>query len=256
MRLATAACVLTSWVEGEVIAGSDDGLWVAEVGASGATRSPLLSRDTDGGTYASDVRSVGVAANSTTTFVAQWESDDVNSDLTQLFVSSYNGSSFTSLGGAIAQDYDSNNLSVPSLATSGSLLFIAYTEANATDNTKHVYVKQWSGSAWTMLGGGPLSAFSAADHYDSSNPDLLVVSGTPYVAWAEESQFDGPFIYVARWTGSAWEIVGNAINVDTARTALDPSLAWSPTDSRLYVAFEEMVSGWPEIFVKRATLTP
>jgi hypothetical protein len=247
---------VVAWVEADATGGPDDGLWVATVSSLSCARSSILSRDNGGGSYATDVRTVGIAANATTTYVAQWESDDDDQDLTQLYVSSYAGSSFTSLGGAISQDYDYNNLCVPSLAADATAVYIAYTEANDSDNTKHVYVKRWSGSAWELLGGGPLSAFSAVDHYDSTNPDVLLIDGTPYVAWAEEDQYDGPFVFVARWTESAWEVVGDKINVDISRAALDPSLAWAAGESRIYVAFEEMVSGWPQIFVRRATLTP
>ena len=90
----------------------------------------------------------------------------------------------------------------------------------------------------------------------SDNPDLAVVNGMLYLAWAESSQYEGPFIFVARWdsTGSQWLLDGDKLNVDLAREALDPSLAYSSGDNTLYVAFEEYVDGWPQIFVKKKTL--
>jgi hypothetical protein len=83
-----------------------------------------------------------------------------------------------------------------------------------------------------------------------------MANGTLYLAWEEGDQYDGPFIFVARWneTSSAWLMDGDKLNVDIARTAHDPSLAYSSGDNTLYVAFEEYVSGWPEIFVKRKVL--
>jgi beta-xylosidase len=113
-------------------------------------------------------------------------------------------------------------------------------------------VQKFDGSSWSTVGGGPVSAFSATEHFDSGNPDLAVVNGTFYLAWEESDQYEGPFIYVARWDSSAsqWILDGDKLNIDTTRTAHDPSLAYSSGDNTLYIAFEEYISGWPEIFVK------
>lgn len=79
-----------------------------------------------------------------------------------------------------------------------------------------------------------------------------------FLAWEEADQYDGPFIYVARLTtpGDTWVIIGDKMNVDQARSALDPSLAYDSTAQALYVAFEEYVAGWPQIFVKKKSLMP
>ena len=252
-----------AWVEdfvAEPIATDlDDGAWVANVSSIGSTRSTMLSRDNTNDSYSTDVRTVGITVDAVgNVYFAQWESDASDQDLTNLYVTRYSSGQFTSLGDAISNDYDYNNLSVPSLALIGSDLYVAYTEANSSDNTQHVYVKKYSNGSWSTVGGGPVSAFSASNHFDSGNPNLLNVAGTLYVAWEEESLYDGPFIYVARWdsTGSQWLIDGDKLNVDVSRDALDPSLAYSSSDTTLYVAFEENVSGWPQIFVKSKDLSP
>ena len=103
-----------------------------------------------------------------------------------------------------------------------------------------------------------MSAFSASDHYDSANPELLVADGTLYVAWEESSQYEGYFIYVAYWNADSgsWVIIGDRLNVSESNSSHDPSLAYSSTDGYLYVAFEEFTDGWPHIFVKRKSLSP
>lgn len=248
-----------AWTEADVAPDPDTeaGAWVASVNASSSVRSPILSRDNTSASFYTDVRTVGIAADASgNAYLAQWESDAVDQDLTSLYVSKYAGGSFTNLGAVVSADYDYNNLSVPSMVVIGSDLYIAYTEANATDYTQHVYVKKYNGSTWETLGGGPVSAFSASEHYDSDNPDLEVVDGTLYLAWSESDQSTGTYIYVARWDGigSQWLLDGDKLNVDLAREALDPSLAYSSDDKTLYVAFEEYVDGWPQIFVKNKTL--
>lgn len=250
-----------AWLEADVVADpdSEDGAWVASVSGSSSTRSDILSRDDTNASYYTDVRTVGITSDDNNdTYLAQWEHDAVNQDLSHLYVSKYSSGVFTSLGASISDDYDSNNLSVPSMAVIGSDLYITYTEANASDYTQHVYVKKYSAGVWTTVGGGPVSAFSASEHYDSGNPDLLAVNDTLYLAWEESDQFTGPFIFVAYWddVNTQWVIDGNKLNVDVARDALDPSLAYSSSDTTLYVAFEEFVDGWAQIFVKRKVINP
>ncbi len=247
-----------TWIEDDTGDGIDeDHLWIAEVTNTGITRSTALSRNNSAGSYATNVLSVSVLAGATS-YVAQWESHESNQYRTDLYVSSYTGGTFSALGGVVEDDYDYNNLSKPSLALFGGDLYIAYTKANSSDYTKHVYVKRWTGATWATVGGGPVTAYSASDHYDSADPDLIVANGKLYVAWDESDDFDGPFIYVAYYdTGTtSWVIDGDKLNVDQSNTAHDPSLAWNSTDGYLYVAFAEYTDGHPHIFVKRKDLTP
>ncbi|MCJ7829751.1 MAG: hypothetical protein MUP74_00040 [Desulfobacterales bacterium] len=106
-----------------------------------------------------------------------------------------------------------------------------------------------------MSGDGKASS-SFSVYFDSANPDLQVINGDLYLAWEESSTFEGAFIYVARWDPSLgqWLIIGDRLNVDPTRSAQDPSLAYAVAEGALYVAFEEMVDGWPQIFVKKAPL--
>jgi len=244
-----------AWAEADVVPDPDTeyGAWVAEVGAGSSTRSTILSRDDADVNYYTDVRTVGLATDAAgNAYLAQWEQDATEQWLTRLYVTRYDGG-FTPMGDAISDDWDPNNLPVPSMAMDGTDLVIAYSEANDIDNTRHVYVKKYTGGNWTTVGGGPVSAFSPTDHYDSNHPDILVAEGTLWVAWQESNQYEGDFIYVARFdTGNQeWVVDGDRLNVDDDNSAQDPSLAYSPTDGYLYVAYEENTDGHPHIFVWR-----
>jgi hypothetical protein len=248
---------VVAWIQA---ASGDDDAWIGEVSSSSVNRRGPLSRNNNVVSYATDVITLGVLADgSGNSYIAQWEQNATVQERTDLYVTRYSGGAFIPLGGAIADNYDSNTLSAPSLALMGTALYVAYSRANPLDYTRHIYVNKYDGS-WTVLGGAPVTAFpqtnGTSDHYDSGNPNLLVANGNLYLTWEESSVYEGAFIFVARWDepSGEWLIIGDRLNVDQARSAQDPSLAYSAGDGYLYVTFEEMVSGWPQIFVKRTML--
>jgi hypothetical protein len=245
-----------AWVEAAATS-EDDDLWLGWVTSTTVTRSTPLSRNDDSGSYATNVYCAGIHAEPFVNFVAHWEQHHDEAWRSDLYVTAFAGG-FTNLGDDIASDYDKNNLSVPSITWDGSDVYVAYSAANDSDYTRHVYVQVWDGSSWSILGGGPVSAYSSSDHYDSGNPDLELVSGDLYVTWDESNQTGVPSIFVARWDpgSGSWVLEGEVLNTDPASTALDPNLAYSGTDRYLYVAFEQLVSGAYHIFVKRIYVEP
>lgn len=65
------------------------------------------------------------------------------------------------------------------------------------------YVERWDGAAWRALGG----AFNADPDEPTRQVSLaLDEEGRPWIAWQEGSGAEG--LHVARWTGSAWDPVG------------------------------------------------
>ncbi|NMC71785.1 MAG: Ig-like domain-containing protein [Myxococcales bacterium] len=251
-----------AWVEADVVPVPDtaDGLWVSRVHAASADRSPMLSRiPDDAGSYATNVRTVGIAVDPAGgAVVAQWESDETEQYLTELYVSRWDGTSFTPLGGAVTDDWDYNNLCVPAPLVLDGEVYIAYSRANPDDYTKHVYVAHWTGAAWELVGGGPVTALSEAEHYDSSDPHLIAVEGELWVAWSEEDTVAAASIFVARWDAGAarWTLEGRHLNIEDDRPAHDPTLAYDADRGIVYCAFEEQVDGWPQIFVVRRALEP
>ena len=254
------ATPLVAWVEADVEPDpdGDDDVWAALVADNWAVRSNPLSRNDTDGDYATGVRCLGMTVRQNTVYLAQWEQHHQEQDRTDLYVTSWDTLNLTNLGDSIASDYDADNLSVPSLATQGNRVYVAYSAANSTDYTRHVYVQQYHNGDWTVLGDGPVSAFSQAEHYDSANPSLLIIDGTLTIAWEESSQTGGYFIYTATYDQDReeWLVDGDQLNVDTDNSAHDPSLAYDEANGYLYITFEEFTDGWPHIFVKRKELAP
>lgn len=249
---------IVGWVETDASdPEGDDDVWAASVADNWVVRSSPLSRNESDGDYATGVRCLGMTIRLNTGYIAHWEQHHEEQYRSDLYVSSWDGMNFTDLGDAIASDYDSNVLSVPSLATQGNRVYVAYAVTNSSD-VRNVYVKQWQNGAWSTVGGGPLSAYTTAAHYDSANPSLLVVDDTLTIAWEESSQTDGYFIYTATYDTDReeWLLDGDQLNVNAANSAHDPSLAYDAANGYLYITFEEFTDGHPHIFVKRKELAP
>ena len=240
---------VVGWLELEYVAGHDDDAWVATFSGDTATRSTPSNRVATLGT---SVRTTDVAATPDGDVVlAVFEHTEDASFRTGLFVSRYDGS-FTDLGDVVDEDANSNDLSAPSLAyVSDSEVYVAYSTDRDDEGVRDVFVQVWDGDAWRILGDGPVSALGT-DHYDSANPDLLLVEGTLFIAWEESGNYGSSLVFVARWDGAAWALEGEGgINVDLEADALDPSLAWDAAAGYIYAAFEEYTEAWATVYVKR-----
>jgi hypothetical protein len=52
--------------------------------------------------------------------------------------------------------------------------------------------------------------FQSASQGYASNPEIVLYSGDPVVAWEEDS---GSNIYIAKWNGSEWIIFENCLDM-------------------------------------------
>ncbi len=240
-----------AWIETDLAAEGDDDVHVAQMAGGTFSSFPRINRVTASGTPAlvADVE----LSPAGEPFVAHFELAEDASFTSNLYVTRLDGG-VTPIGGSIDSDQDTNQLSAPSLWVNGpDDLYVAYSADRDGSGQRQIYVVHWDGADWGVLGGGPVTAFPT-DHFDSGNPDLILVDGTPVVAWDEANEYEGHFIYVARFDGSGWPIICDALNVDPARDARDPSLGYAASTQTLYAAFEENVDGYPEIFVRELAL--
>ncbi len=106
-------------------------------------------------------------------------------------------------------------------------------------------VARWSGTAWVALGG------KINDRPVNSAPSLAFDSAdTPVVAWDEATIGEGGNVYVARWSGTAWEKLGGGpLDVMATDFAREPCVRQTPTG--VAVAWAETVAGASHIFVKQ-----
>ncbi|MCB0879256.1 MAG: hypothetical protein KDC46_09790, partial [Thermoleophilia bacterium] len=83
-----------------------------------------------------------------------------------------------------------------------------------------VYVKKWTGAAWSSVGA------SVAAGEANTRPAIGSDGTNPWVAYTTGAT---PNLYVRQWTGAAWTLRGGSLNASGAATASDPDIAFFGT---------------------------
>jgi hypothetical protein len=132
-----------------------------------------------------------------------------------------------------------NTAYAPSLALdNGDNPTVAWSEFGTSTYT--IYIKQWTGSAWTLVGTNPLSNTANHAHY----PSVSLGSGNLVVGWQEGNSTTptvGDSLYVKKYVTNAWQQLGNALDSSVGQSAVNtsvvrktnntPVVAWDETDA-------------------------
>ena len=182
----------------------------------------FISRD-NGLNGLSDVSDIAIASVGGVPYVA------LNGRTTGVTVMRWNGSGWAALGAPFEDDTNDS----PKIVDVGGSPYVAY--LGPVNGNLTVLVRRWNAQTqlWEQVGG----AVSAHGPDLSGKPEITVISGVPYVAWAERvsAGSNDPSVFVARLNGSAWETVGSAIvhvtseglwSISLANVQGEPSLAW------------------------------
>jgi len=175
--------------------------------------------------------------------VVAWTEWDGSSN--NVYVKRWDGTDWVQLGGALDVDPAQEAISHSLALDSANHPVVAFFENDGT--SFNIYVKRWDGTNWVSLGGA-LDINLSQQAYDPSL--ALDASGNPVVAWHENTpgQFDN--IYVKRWDGANWVLLGGALDVNVndgaalARLVLD-------TSGNPVVAWTEWNSSSSNVYVKR-----
>ena len=126
----------------------------------------------------------------------------------------------------------------PAIVVSGPIPYLAWSEINDHD-VFQLYVKHLTNGRWRSLGQ---DSINLSPLRDAIAPSLTLKQGSiPYIAWSELSGGQFYQVYVKRWNGSDWELLGRSLNNDPTAHALNPSLAI--LNDVPYVAWNEIDSG-------------
>ncbi|HVE85011.1 MAG TPA: MYXO-CTERM sorting domain-containing protein [Myxococcales bacterium] len=153
------------------------------------------------------------------------------------------GSTWTQLGATYLNLGHPDSASSASIASNGVADYVAWSEKPGTKWS--TYVASWSGSAWTLLGG----AQANPTNVEYLSPRVFVQGPTPYLAYLSAAGQKNQ-AYVSSWTGSAWSVLGGALNVNTQKDA--SGVAATGAGASTYATWSE---GAGLIYVKQWTTT-
>ncbi len=132
----------------------------------------------------------------------------------------------------------------PHMAVHNGTPYVTWVESTAVRD--QLYASFWNGTSWQFLGGS-LNTETGEHAYAGQ---IAFYNNTPYVAYSEAYSPDtAQRVYVKRWNGASWTIVGNILNINFAEYANSPSLAFSPSGTP-YVAWSEQFGSAQRVYVK------
>jgi len=162
-----------------------------------------------------------VAVDSSGASVVAWSEYSSTADARNVYVRRWNGDAWDSIGTSVsASALASTDAILPELAI-GPSDWILLTWAERIGGELDVFVAEWTGSTWRLLGGGGLGVIASADARD---PTLVFAGATPLVAWSE-----GDEVRVKRWGGTSWASLDPLTDADPLLSPRDPTLAIDPT---------------------------
>jgi hypothetical protein len=148
------------------------------------------------------------------------------------------------LGGSLNENPSKDGME-PSMVMVGTTPYVAWSEKSA-NGIFQIYVKHWTGEAWTR-GGADLN-LNVSSH--AISPSIASNGEAPSVAWVEFNEKGISQIHVKHLKDDNWISTGGSLNLDPDHHALNPSMAFK--GDTLYVAWTESDSnGIPQLHIKR-----
>jgi len=129
--------------------------------------------------------------------------------------------SWTSLAGDIMNNSSTNNSNAINIEFNESILYVAYTEDNATDGIFKLFVKKFNGTTWDTIGSNFLNENA---NKSTQNIDIATVNNEIYVTWMEHEA--KKMVYIKKWNSesSQWERIGHSVNYSKVNDAEFPKI--------------------------------
>lgn len=161
----------------------------------------------------------------------------------RVFVRTWNGTNWETLGGEILINRD-NTSRRPTLTIAGDgNPVVAFTENLDGTNISQVVVMKWDGTNWNQV-GDVLSADT--NNFLTEGSLTTNVVGRPVLAYRE-----GDDIYVKRWNGREWLQMGSTLLTNPDEFANHPQLS-TGTSGRIFASWHERDPGRGGFVVRSA----
>ena len=108
------------------------------------------------------------------------------------------------------------NATWPNIAAVGGVPYFAWSDGTPFQ----ARVKRLVGGTWTPVGG----VLNVDPSRNGEIPTLADVAAVPYVVWSEDAG-TAQHIYVKRFVGGAWTLVGGPLDIGAHTGAFAPSIA-------------------------------
>jgi hypothetical protein len=142
-------------------------------------------------------------------------------DIPQLYVKHLRGDQWVIDGGSLNVD-PNHRAANPTLSATGPVPYVAWSEYN-DQRIFRLYVKHLSEDGWRMAG---IEGLNISPSRDAIEPALALQGPVPYITWIELSDQNFYQVYVKRWDGSYWDLLGGSLNMDPMSHASSPSIAF------------------------------
>lgn len=157
----------------------------------------------------------------------------------QVYVSHWNGTQWTQVGGSLNQNASSGWANDASIAYFNGQPYVAWTERTQTGNNQ-LYVANWNGASWIQTSATSLNRGGASGW--AYHPSLAVdqVGNNLYIAWVEQTALGQKAqVFVSQFISGSWASLGGALNAD--------QLQGSAQRVSLGVANGQPVAAWGEV---------
>ena len=183
------------------------------------TGTGALNRNAKSATISPLADSVSITSNGANPVVAWTEnamaSTFLSNTVPQVYVDTWNGSSWISLGGSLNIN-PANWAYDASIAYANGQPYVAWVERTQAGNAR-LYLKTWNGSSWSLVGSGSLNKNTSTGW--AFRPSLFAdpVTNNLYLAWVEQQSLGQKAqTYVTEYSGGGWTALGGTLNADTS----------------------------------------
>ena len=203
-----------------------------------------LGNDIDGEAakdYSGNMGSLALSSDGSRVAIGAFGNDDNGNSAGHVRVYQWSGTAWTQLGididGEAAGDWSGKSVA---LSPDGTRLAIGATRNDSNgEESGQVRVYQWSGTAWTQL-GGDINGTLAGDAFGSSvslssNGNRLAIGANGH----DGNGIDSGQVRVFHWSGTTWTQLGAGINGEAASDYCCGAVSLSSNGNRLAIAAAE-----------------
>jgi hypothetical protein len=175
--------------------------------------------------------------------VVAW--DEVTAGTNNVYVKRWSGSVWQAVGGKLSAVGANTDAFEPAITLDSSNNPIAAWNEN-NGNVFNIYVQHYFKNVW-INAGSPVDISLAED---ATSPALAVSSiDQPFLTWRENTALSAHDINVKSWNGTAWTLVGNALDRTLSNDVSSPAIATGGLTP--YVAWGELNATEYNVYVSQ-----